>query len=63
MPVAQRNGDVARGRVRLGGAGGPGVNCDDGQAGEQQDDGEGVQRLVEGERVVDGRRGAQVARC
>jgi hypothetical protein len=63
LPIAQRDRDVPRRRRWLRGAARPGFNSDDGEARQQQHDGDGMQRLVEGERVVDGRRGAQVAGC
>jgi hypothetical protein len=61
LAMAQRNGDVSPRRLRLRAAEGPRFDGDDGEPGQQQQCGDGVQRLVEGERVVDGRRGAQVA--
>jgi hypothetical protein len=62
LPVAERYRNISRRQVRLRGAVSPGFDCDDGEARQQQHDGDGVQRLVKGERVVDGRRGAQVTR-
>ena len=41
----------------------PGLSGDEGEAGQEQQDSERVQRLVEGKRVVDRRGGAQVGRC
>ena len=63
--IAERDGNVSRREVRWCGAVAvsPGLNCDDGEARQQQHDGDGVQRLVQGERVVDGRRGAEVSGC
>jgi hypothetical protein len=63
LPMAERDRDVPGRRRWLRGAAPPGFNGDDGEACQQQHDGDSVQRLVEGERVVDGRRGAQVAGC
>jgi hypothetical protein len=64
VAVAKRNGDISRRQRELGcRAVPPGFNCNDSEARQQQHDGDGVQRLVESERVVDGRCGAQVARC
>jgi hypothetical protein len=63
LAVAERYRDVSRRQVWLCRAVPPGFNCDDGEARQQQHHGDGVQRLVEGERVVDGRRGAQVPGC
>jgi hypothetical protein len=63
VPIAKRYRDVSGGRLRLSGTGPPGLDGDDGEAGEQQYHAHGVQRFVEGERVVDGRCGAQVPRC
>lgn len=59
----QGDGDVPCRRQRLSTSRGPGFNCDNGDAGEQQDDADGVQRLVESEGIVDGRGGRQVAGC
>lgn len=44
-------------------AGGPGFNGNEDKAGEKQNEGGGVQRLVEGKGVVDGGWGGQVGRC
>lgn len=41
----------------------PGFDDSDGKTGQQQDNSEGMDRLVEGERVVNGGRGAEVAGC
>ena len=63
LRVSERYRYIARRQVRLRGAVSPGFDCDDGEARQQQHDGGRVQRLVKGERVVDGRRGTQVTRC
>jgi hypothetical protein len=63
LAMAQRNGNVSGRRLRLRGTVSPGFKGDDGEAGQQQHSGNGMQRLVKGERVVDGRRGAQVPGC
>lgn len=44
-------------------AGGPGFDGDEGKAGEKQDEGGRVQRLVKGKGVVDGGWGGQVGGC
>ncbi len=61
----QGDGDVSCRRQRLSTctSRGPGFNCDNSDAGEQQDDADSVQRLVESEGIVDGRGGRQVAGC
>jgi hypothetical protein len=63
LAVAEWYRDVSGRRRWLRAATCPGFNGDNGQARQQQHDGDGVQRLVKGERVVDGRCGAQVSRC
>jgi hypothetical protein len=63
LRVAQRDRNVPRRRRWLRGAAPPGLEGDDGETRQQQHDSDGVQRLVEGERVVNGRGGAQVPRC
>jgi hypothetical protein len=64
LPIAEGDRDVSGRRRRLlCASASPGFNSDNGEAGQQQHDGDGVQRLVEGERVVDGRCGAQVTGC
>lgn len=63
VPVAERNRNVPRGQLWLVRSAGPGFHGDDEQAGEQQDDAGGVEGLVEGKRVLDGRRSGQVAAC
>jgi hypothetical protein len=63
VPVAERNRDISRGQLWLVRSAGPGFDGDDEQAGEQQHDAGRVEGLVEGERVLDGRRSGQVAAC
>lgn len=60
MSVAQRDGDISDWRPGLRMSGQPGFNCDDSEASQQQHGADGVQGLVEGEGVVDGRGSAQV---
>jgi len=52
--IVQCDGNVPRRRRRVSSARGPGFNCDEGKAGEEQHNASRVQRLVKGERVVDG---------
>jgi hypothetical protein len=63
LHIVQCYRDESGRRARLRAAGRPGFSRDHGEASKEQDDGDSVQRLVEGERVVDGRCGAQVCRC
>lgn len=63
LHLVQGYGDISCVRLRLCTARRPGFNCDHGEASQQQDDGDGVQRLVEGEGVVDGGCSAQVPGC
>lgn len=63
LSVSERYRNISRRQVRLRSAVSPGFDCDNGEARQQQHDGDGVQRLVKSERVIDWRRGAQVTRC
>lgn len=55
--------DISRRRSRLVVAPGPGFTGDEGETGKQQDNGDGMQRLVQSKGVFDGGCSTQVGRC